>query len=413
MKKLTKVFVIASVGLITSCSSGNITEIDEESVGNEGVSEVKKELTLTASQKSMVASRNGLGVTFVNYLVGEKSKSENVVVSPLSINFALGMLANGADGNTRKEILDAMKLPVSDIAGLNDFNSKLLDELPGLDSKVVLKLANSMWFNTDFKVLDSFIKLNTEHYKASSRSLNLFSPECLPVLNGWINSNTEGLIPKLFDSAPSMSCMLVNALYFNGQWKYKFKKSTSATTKFSNADGTIRYGAFMNVFGRFEYASNDNFECVALPYSTGTYRMLVVLPKSEASLTGADLDALKSGFRERNVMIEMPKFEVSFSDNLKKACMAAGINLAFTNAADFSKMTDVKNVQIDVVQHVAALNVNESGTEAAAATVVGMTTSTGEESAEDGKFIVDRPFFFVIEETSSETIIFIGKINKI
>jgi serpin B len=222
----------------------------------------------------------------------------------------------------------------------------------------------------------------------------------------------------MLDYIPSDAVMyLINAIYFNAKWKYEFDKDKTYEGNFTLADGSNHLTDFMVVNGDFYYTSNNDFRAVELPYGDSAFSMVVMLPSGEKTVAdlvdSLDVEHWDSWFENsgiRNVQVELPKFKYGFKSLLNDPLINLGLGVAFSDAADFTRINPVRNLFISRVIHQTFIDVQEEGTEAAAATIVEISyTSIG-----DGPVIfkVNKPFLYLIKENSTGAIIFIGKVGK-
>ena len=305
-----------------------------------------------------------------------------------------------------------------DDAAVNEAYRELMGQLVQLDKQVEFSIANSIWYKTGFSVLDDFISVNREYFDAAVEELDFSDPGAKDVINAWIEDKTNDKIKEMLDYIPSDVVMyLVNAIYFNAKWKYQFDAEATYTGDFRLRDGSVSQAEFMKVNGAFNHLEGQGFSAVELPYGDSAFSMLVLLPYINSSLD-ALVDALdEEGWesllaapRIQNVQIEIPKFKYGFKSLLNDPLIKLGLGVAFGGGADFSRIASGGGLQISRVIHQTFIDVQEEGTEAAAATIVEIR-----ESASPGGgaiFKADRPFLYVIKENSTSAILFMGKVEK-
>lgn len=405
-------FIIVAAGLLFgACSSDN-----DDMGSNE-----RKNIELSRAESEIVGVQNGTAFKMLSYF-NENSESDNFMVSPLSAQFALGMLANGAEGNTLAELENA--LGVGALDELNTLNSKLLAELPKADKETTVEMANSMWLNTGFNVYPEYSKCLADFYRAESRTLELASTEAMKEINRWTSKKTKGLVPELLlrPLKKDTRIALINAIYFKGEWDEPFKKELTAPRKFLNIDGTTSQPATMRLDGAdAKYYSADKYELASLDYGNGAYSMTILLPAEDSSLDEAismiDSQAwseYKQSGRIRGCNVLLPKFNIETRFDLIPYLMSLGVHDTFDrDAADFSSLSE-HPVFVSMVKQVTNIMVDEKGTEAAAVTIVGGDTEAV--LGPDFKvidFFVDRPFAFIIEERSTGAILFMGRVNRL
>jgi serpin B len=380
-------------------------------------------LTLDDSQKGYVQEGNKLAFKFLRQLVTEDEQS--FVCSPLSLQLALAMTANGAEGETLREMLDVLGYGREGMAALNAYARILIEQLPALDLDVKLKLADAILTTDRYTLKADFRETLRTYYYAPAASMPFSNPaEVLAQVNEWARRNTEGLIdPMLKEMSPNAVAYLMNALYFKAKWQggeYNpmFSSDFTYDDTFYRADGSRTTVPFMPTSRMLPYADMGGYEIVALPYASGKFFFYILLPKKAdgldalvQTLAGASWNSLIAGLRkDAEVRLRMPKFDVSGDFALNKTLQALGMRRAFDEVqAEFGNLFDgvTPGFYISRVLQKAKMTVAEWGTEAAAVTVVEMA----EKSALPGKsiqFVADHPFVFVLGEQDSGTILFVG-----
>ncbi len=346
------------------------------------------------------------------------SDAENIMISPLSVSYALGMTLNGASGTTLDAFNEVLHFNELSNAEVNESYKDLMEQLIHLDEKVVFSIANSIWYKLGYHVLDEFISTNQTYFDAAIRELDFSDPESVKIINGWIEDKTNDKIKDMLDQIPSDAVMyLVNAIYFNATWKYEFDKSETYQGSFRMEDGSNQTSDFMKVNGTFNYTRTNDFSAVELPYGDSTFSMVVMLPSGEK--TPADLISKMDVTQWGNwfeasmvtkIQVEIPKFKYEWKDLLNDPLVNLGLGVAFSDGADFSRILPDGGLYISRVIHQTFIDVQEEGTEAAAATIVEIR----ELSAIDPipRFRADKPFLYVIKENSTGAIMFMGTVGK-
>ncbi|MEN8203657.1 MAG: serpin family protein [Bacteroidota bacterium] len=356
------------------------------------------------------------------------SEEENLMISPLSVSYALGMTYNGAAGTTLEAFNDVLHF--GDLTGteVNESYKDLMEQMLDLDDKVDFSIANSIWYRLGFQVIQEFIDTNKEYFDAEVKEADFGDPATLDAINSWIEDKTNDKIKDMLNFIPADAVMyLINAIYFNAPWKYEFEKADTYQGDFSLADGTKHQVDYMKVSGDFQYTSNEDFTAVELPYGDSAFSMVVMLPAPRngvdlpspgdelgdlvAKLDGANWDSWFENSRFTGMEITLPKFKYEWKDLLNDPLKNLGLGVAFSDGADFTKITPSGNIFISRVIHQTFIDVQEEGTEAAAATIVEMSfTSAGGGSLIP--FKANRPFLYVIKENSTGAILFMGKVGK-
>jgi serpin B len=225
----------------------------------------------------------------------------------------------------------------------------------------------------------------------------------------------------MLDFIPSDAVMyLINAIYFNATWKYEFEKGDTYQGDFNLADGAKHQADYMRVSGNFQYTSNEDFTAVELPYGDSTFSMVVMLPSPEkevsdlvAILDGAHWDSWFDDSRFTGVQVDLPKFKYDFKELLNEPLIDLGLGVAFSEVeADFTRINPEGNLFISRVIHQTFIDVQEEGTEAAAATIVEISFTSSGGGGSPINFKADKPFLYLIKENSTGTIVFIGKVGK-
>ena len=378
---------------------------------------------LPEKSAQLINADNAFGLDLFGRVANQAEKNENTTVSPLSVSLALAMTYNGAQGETKTEMEKAMKLAGLTFEQINNSHKALVAALQSSDPDVVLEIANAIYYHQGFTVLPDFISTNRNFYTAEVNALNFGNTtEALNTINGWVAQKTHDKIPTIIDTIdPDLRMILLNAIYFNGIWKNKFGERDTHNYPFYFADGTQKDIPTMKLETSLEYTSNELFSAVTLPYGNGQFQMTVLLP-NEGKTTKNVISQLntenwqkwtKSFKTENSVVVNMPRFKFSWKLKLNDILQSMGMKQAFvSNAANFSGITGEKDLYIGYVIHKTYIDVNETGTEAAAVTAVGMfTTGYGEPDLKK-YFTVNRPFLFAITEKTTGSILFIGEVTN-
>lgn len=374
-------------------------------------------LELTEAQVEKTKADNAFTFDLLSEALHSLSDQENVMLSPLSVNMALSMTANGAKGETQNAIYKALRSKGYQSSFLNEYYKKLITTLPSLDPKVKLDIANSIWYKEGFQVLPSFLETNENFYQATARALNFDDPAATKIINDWVNKNTSGKIPTIIDKIDQdMRMYLINALYFKGAWSKPFNKERTQNMEFHTSNGTIQT-PFMQSEGFYSVLETSDFQAIEIPYSDTTYSMFAFLPAkgiaAKTLLTKLNdsnrWEEYPKNFRSRQTRLSFPKFKFSYENQLNDELERLGMGLAFSDQADFTGIEENGGLTISEVKHKTFIEVNEEGTEAAAVTSVGVSLTSMPHY-----YIMnfDRPFLFFIRENSSGLILFAGQLNK-
>ena len=368
-----------------------------------------REIELTAEEKQLVESNNNFAFNLFRGARGEESS----VMSPLSITFALGMSNNGAAGQTQQEINEVLGFGDAGADAINQFCRKLLTEAPTLDNTTAAEIANTVFVNSgrDFHLQQGFVEKANEFYDAEPTELNFFDVQnSIDIINGWANDHTHGMIPEVLNEQSfNMYAVsyLLNAIYFKGAWTSKFDKAYTREEPF-NGGQTV---PMMQQWEEFEYAENDLYQAVRLPYGNGAYRMTVFLPRPDKTiddvLTGMNGKNWESEIQGiKRVNLKLPRIKTGTNLPLVDVMSELGMPSAFDyERAEFPYFGN-RGVYISNMFQKAVIDLDEEGTEAAAVTVIEYSDTA---IPDEYTFHADRPFFYIISEQSTGAIFFIGQ----
>ncbi|GAB3011368.1 serpin family protein [Niabella terrae] len=342
--------------------------------------------------------------------------TEDLFVSPLSLHIALGMLANGAEGSTHTEIMNALKAEQLSQGALNQAYSTLLTELPQADPAVEMALANAIFYKNGFSVEAPFLGILHNSFNAEITALP-FLPEDLTIINQWASDHTNGKIPQVLQElSPNLVMLLMNALYFKGDWRIRFDKKNTAAQPFYREAATASTVQMMQRKDTFELATGSGYRALQLAYGNGQFRATLLLPDEDKSITDIfnQLDAaawqqLQRSFQTRTVQLGLPKFKLSAAYDLNKTLEDMGMVKVFQpDAANLEGISPVKPLFVSFVKQNTFAAVDEQGTEAAAVTTIGVEVTSA--PAPPPQFICNKPFGLIISEKTSNTILFMGRI---
>lgn len=334
---------------------------------------------------------------------------DNVLISGLSVRTALAMLAQGATGETLKELEELLGM---DQEALRKEAQILLLQYDVLE-EVTLSLADGLWTNQDFVVKEEYVELLEKYFDATAREMNFTKSESAGEINQWISEKTNGLIEDVIDAETltGMQAVLANALYFKAGWADSFVALKEQ--EFHNQDGSVTSVEMMSSTEE-TYLENEAAFGFMKPYSEGMV-FVGILPKEEGEFTleELDLDSLvQSRTQDYDVTVSLPKFKIEFGISLIDALGKMGLEKVFTDAAELDGISETE-LQVSEVLHNTFMEVDENGTEAAASTVVMVEmTALEEEIKEIKEVILDRPFAFGIYDTEHDQWIFTGKMVK-
>lgn len=382
---------------VVACASSDHSESNEEPVN------------IKVSEK--------FATTF--FKLAAKKPDSNVVVSPYSVSTALSMAYNGAGSKTKTEMQDVLGYSGLSDEAVNQQNSSLYKSLMHVNPTSELTIANAMFANKNFEFLKAFMDSNQKYYGAKLETLDFADLSTVNRINNWVKENTKSKIPSILDKvAPDAILYLVNAVYFKGVWLDEFKKEETQQTEFKLNNGTKKTVEMMNRSAKMSYFAGNNFQAVMLPYKDNRLQMCIFLPDKKSnitafinSLTPESWSEWNQQFRKEEGHLGLPRFKVEYKTELSEVLKAAGMPCAFEDScADFKKMIE-QNAMISRVLHKTYLEVNEKGTEAAAATAIEMSvTSAPMNPKPPFEMICDRPFVVAIRDEKTNAILFVGAI---
>ena len=373
---------------------------------------------LSPAESRLIDAGNAFTFSLFREATRALPPDSNAFLSPLSASMALGMAMNGANGETFEAMRATLGFGTASMAEINAGYRDLIALLTTLDPATSVTVANSIWSDAGFPILPSFVQAAKAWFEAEARSVPFADPATPGVINAWVSDRTRGRIPKLLNGiSPEEVAFLINAIHFKGKWRDAFDPSRTRPLPFRGADGTTRSVAMMSRDpGPLLYRAGGGFEAVDLRYGNGAFSMTVLLPVpgSTPSAVLAGLDAatwreLTTGLREEQLGLVLPRFRFDHTRTLTEDLTALGMGIAFDpGRADFYGIADVRPERLFLtrVLQKTFIDVNEEGTEAAAATAVGVGVTSV-----PATFMVDRPFLFLIRERLSGTVLFIGQVN--
>ena len=408
MKKLIMNLIIGSLLILTS-ACGQATNLGSLN-GPENV-EFEED-----DYKKIISANNKLALDLLPNL--ESNEKGNIFISPTSLFMALSMVYNGADAETKEEMAQVLNSEGIDIAELNKANASLVSKLHNESEDIDLKVGNSIWLNDKFHFQEEFAQKNRDYYDAEISEIDTTDSKSVDLINRWVADSTNNKIDEMV-KAPldqDIVTLLINAVYFKGDWKYKFLENETVEKPFYFEDGTTRTIPLMSIKEELSYMENEHFQAVSLPYGVGDMSMNVFLPKENSSiqefkktLTIENLDRWHSEFYPTVGNVMLPKFKMDYEVELNESLKKLGMREAFYQDANFSKMiVENKKIHISLVKQKTYIDVNEKGSEAAAATSAIMVPVS--EPADAFQMEVNRPFFFTITHQTTGAILFMGSI---
>jgi serpin B len=373
-----------------------------------------------ADQAKLVAANSGFAFELMGQLA-QAQPGANVFISPYSVSSALQRVDNGAAGGTKAEIQQVLK--TSDLAdpSLKAACQSLDRQLAG-HRDVTLNLANGLWVQQGYHLKPAFYDYNRTFFRAGFGQVDFGQPQAAQTINDWADQQTRGKIKDVvqFPFPPLTRLVLANAIYFKGKWSVPFKKDQTQPRYFHLANGQSKLTPMMMQAGHFQYQETTDFQAVKLPYRGGL-QMELYLPQTNSNpqtllgefMAGQTWEKdIQSGFARREGSVTLPKFKIEYQVDLNGPLQSLGMKSAFDIHADFSGIAD-EPLSISEVKQKSFVDVNEEGTEAAAVTTMNMSAQFLM-MPENNPFVLvlDRPFFFVISDMNTGSILFMGVVNN-
>jgi len=365
---------------------------------------------------AFLRAANSFALELIAQLGRQGGEGQNVFLSPANVAVALAMTTNGARGETLRGMLDALNMGDLDLEALNSNFAALQALLEREDPGTTITIANALWARAGVDFHADFLQRTQRFYDARIEALDFDRREAAATINDWVRRQTNDKIPNIVESIPPETILfLTSAIYFNGKWEKPFNPEFTQDRPFYLLDGSAKPTPTMYRMDDMEYLKGEGFQAVRLPYAGGGVRMVIILPDADQTLAQfvdqlniENWERWREQFAVKEGQLYLPRFTTRYDAQLNEALRGMGMAVAFDSSqADFSGMRPVPpNIFISQVRHVAYVDVNEAGTEAAAATSVEMGITSAMPTEEPFVMQVDRPFFFAIEETSTGSLLF-------
>ncbi len=368
-----------------------------------------------AAARTIATADNALGFALLRGLTAA-SPAENVFISPPSLAIDLSMLYTGARGQTAAEMARVLHLGTLGPAQVEAGNAALLGALENPGKGITLDIANSLWARAGVQLAPAFLRTDARAYGAKVASVPFSSPQAVREINAWVDQNTAGNIPTLVQRLPADGVLeLLDAVYFQGTWQTAFNPADTRPGPFTVPGGGTVTVPLMARSGVLPYYQGPGYQVAALPYAGGRFRMEVVLPAPGAPMpqdvAGAWTD-WQSRLQPRTVALTLPRFTLTDTSNLGGQLADLGMAGAFSSQADFSGLcTGAVGCRISSVLQKTALQVDEAGTTAAAATAIGVTTAVAVQTPPAVRMDVNRPFLCALVDQTTGAVLFIGVVD--
>lgn len=379
-----------------------------------GCSNASEKADMGKISAEVVNASNGFAFDIFKEINNEEGK-KSIFISPISISTALSMVYEGSATTTRADMENTLRYKGIDAKTLNSSYRNLLLYLNSVDNKVSLNIKNSIWVRSGETIKEEFLNTNKDVFKAYVSQLDFSKSDAADTINNWIKEATKGKIDKMVNSPIDQYVVMyvINAIYFKGDWTTRFEEKNTFETDFSNEGGSKEKVMMMSRKGEVEYGSGEGYKAVKLPYGNKKIAMYCILPengvKVDDMIKNMDVDKwkeIKDSIKlTEDVELQIPRFKLEYGKKeLKDSLAALGMGECFGENADFSGIRE--GLFISSVLHKAVIEVNEKGTEAAAATVVEIKeTMAGEQTT----FIANRPFIFLISDSETGSVLFMGR----
>lgn len=429
------IFALCSI-LMISCQNIKSEKIDDSESSFDVFSPTPTEeisrVSLSEKQTEYVNTSNDMAFKLINKLYND----DNLVCSPLSLQYAMAMTANGASGETLEEITSFLGFEANEMNELNRFYKILLEQLPAVDLDITLKAVDALLVNDKFPLLPSYKNLVEDNYYAAVENMDFSNPSDVVIrLNEWAGLNTNGVINNIIDPeelSDYAAAYILNALYFKAEWEGSvdnpmFIESNTESADFQLSNGTAISAEMMKSVRYYQYAEMDGYKVLVLPYAQGKYNMYVLLPdendinglieKIQQTTWSEILANLK---QDAEVHVQLPKFEIENKFNLAETLISLGVEKVFQREdAELDNIFDIKLAQdpkvwIEKIIQQTKISVDERGTEVASVSIeeIGAASPGPGEDPKIIYFHADHPFMFVIGEKTSGTILFEGVVAR-
>jgi len=379
---------------------------------------------VVGQENSSVSSAKQNNVFALELYAKLKDRSGNIFLSPYSISTALAMTYAGAKGETAVQIAQVFHFEADQAKNNESFKKlqKMMNDI-GAKGSFELNVANALWAQNGYAFLPDYLKVVNEDYDAKAQELDFknAAEASRRIINAWVENKTNSRIQDLIPQGALTDLtrlVLTNAIYFKGKWESQFEKDMTKDAPFNLMDGAVCQVPMMNITKEFLFGEDADAQVLSIPYKGNDLSMIIILPKEKNGLSRIEKDinidrvegwlTASDFLRMREVIVSIPRFKITSEFELANTLSSMGMPKAF-NEADFSGMTGKKDLFIGAVIHKAFVDVNEEGTEAAAATAVAMMESVN--LVKETKFIADHPFLYMIRDNNSGSILFMGRIT--
>nr|XP_023478941.1 serpin I2 [Equus caballus] len=352
------------------------------------------------------------------------SHENNVIFSPLGANLVLGMIQLGAKGKARQQIRQTLKFQETSTGEEFSELKSLFSAISEKKQEFTFNLANALYLQEGFTVKEQYLHGNEEFFQSAIKLVDFQDAKaCAETISTWVESKTDGKIKDMFSGeefGPLTRLVLVNAVYFKGDWKQKFRKEDTQLMNFTKKDGTAIKIPMMKALLRTKYGyfseSSINYQVLELPYKGDEFSLIIILPAEDVNIeemekliTARHILKLFSEMQEEEVEISLPRFKVEEKSNFKEALYSLNITEIFNGGCDLSGITDSSEVYVSQVIQQVSFEINEDGGEAATSTGINIPAIM---SLAQNQFIANHPFLFIMKNNPTESILFMGRVTN-
>ncbi|XP_027731941.1 serpin I2 [Vombatus ursinus] len=358
------------------------------------------------------------------YQTIRSSNEENIIFSPLGARLVLGMVQMGAKGKAQHQIRKALRLPEDSTGEEFSALKSFLSAIPPKRQEFTFHLANALYLQEGFLVKEQYLHSNKAFFQSAVKLVDFQDAKsCAEAISTWVENKTDGKIKNMFsteDFGPLTRLVLVNAIYFKGDWKQRFREEETQPMDFTIKDGSIIKVPMMRMqlrtkLGYFTH-SQMNYQVVELPYEGNEFSLILLLPEEGIAIEEVEkiisVDQIQdwlSEMREEHVEISLPRFQIEQKLDFKEAFKALNITEIFSGGCDLSGIADSSDLHVSQITQKIAFVINEDGSEAAA--------STGGQvpiimSLDFNQFVANRPFLFILKNNPTESILFMGRVTN-
>ena len=398
--------------IFSGCQNNEVT--DEEN-------EIDDTVT-NSSYEEIVQASNNFGFQVLEELAGDK---DNLFISPVSLYMALSMVYPSTIDETKAEMETLLQLEDAKLDEMKAANAELFEKLQNSNSdEITLQIANSLWLDDKFQLKEDYTETIEKDFHGEISTIDATSDASVEEMNKWVRNKTENKLTEIIEAplAEDFVAMLFNVVYFNGKWQHPFDKANTEKDTFYGVNSAEKEVDFMHLRADLDYIETDQYKGVRLPYGDeGDMSMYALIPTDSHDISAihgafADkgMDVILEDAKEQKGVVTLPKFELEYEQSLNDVLQNLGMKRAFDqNKAQLSEMITGDDIlHISEVKQMTYLDINEAGTEAAAATNVGIET-TSATIEEPFELTFDHPFVILIVDEATDTVLFIGDIYDV